>query len=89
VSTVHERLLAAMPLAIPGLPTRASEVNRTRDALRAVVERHKPVPCPFDECTTPGHRLCKACGGGHEYPEGCPDTMAIAEALGVEIEETP
>lgn len=57
--------------------------------LRAVVVRHKPVPCSMPECGDPEHQLCAGCGHAISWPEGCPDTMAIAEALGVETGETP
>lgn len=83
---LHGRLLAALPLPVAGQLVRASEVNRTRAALRAVLERHKPVPCRMARCTT-GHVLCAGCGSGRTWQE-CPDTLSIAEALGVQIGET-
>jgi len=75
VSTLHERLLDE----IPGPPSGGDYAA----ALRAVVERHKPVPCRMPECGDPEHQLCAGCGRGISWPEGCPDTMAIAEFLGV------
>lgn len=60
----------------------------SRLALRAVVERHRPVPCLVKACAGGEHTTCEACGSGRTY-EKCPDTVAIAAALGVEIEETP
>lgn len=57
-------------------------------ALRAVVERHRPVPCRAKACAGGEHTTCEACGSGRTY-EKCPDTVAIAAALGVDIEETP
>ena len=75
----HTRLLdevdAFQALAIPS-------VGDPLAALRAVVERHKPVPCGWPDCKTPNtHRICSACGAAHNFP--CPDIAAIARELGI------
>lgn len=82
VSTLHEQLLARIDRGDP------YQLITAWKALRAVVERHKPVPCRMARCATTGHVLCAGCGHGQNYSE-CPDTLAIAEALGVQIGETP
>jgi hypothetical protein len=80
VSTLHEQIKER----IDGIDSERVP-QAIYDALMAVVERHRPVPCRMKAC--PGREVCAACGGavGH-YPEGCKDTMAIATALGVEVD---
>lgn len=54
-------------------------------ALRAVVERHKPVPCRDGNCwVQTGHQLCSTCGSGMNHP--CEELLVIAEKLGIPIE---
>jgi hypothetical protein len=82
VSTLHEQIKER----IDGIENSERIPAAPLDALRAVVERHRPVPCRAKACAGGEHTTCEACGSGRTY-EKCPDTVAIAAALGVEIEE--
>ncbi|GAA0738617.1 hypothetical protein Drose_04355 [Dactylosporangium roseum] len=52
-------------------------------ALRAVVERHQPVPCAWGACRSPEtHRVCATCGPAVNHP--CDELRTIAEQLGIQ-----
>lgn len=79
MSTLHEQIKERIDGVVIAAP-------RTAAALLAVVERHRPVPCSWPDCGDPEHQLCAGCGHAISWPEGCPDTMAIARELGVEVD---
>ncbi|GAA0720064.1 hypothetical protein Drose_06335 [Dactylosporangium roseum] len=83
MADLHTRLLNRCEPAWWGL---ADKPPRALDALRAVVERHKPVPCRWQGCKDPGgHFICKACGPAVNAP--CEEMRVIAEQLGIPTED--
>lgn len=95
MSTLHERLLRWFDAGAPSGDLEDA-IAREEAALRAVVELHAPIPCSGFPCFHhDAHNVCKTCGSG-TFAIGEPDSTAhcstitaIAEALGVQIGETP
>lgn len=77
MSTLHERLLDE----VPGPPSGGDYAA----ALRAVVELHREYVSLSNPIRPTG--LCDECDPSEDYP--CTTIRTIAEALGVEIGETP
>lgn len=98
MSTLHERLLGSTGPLVLRSPLQPGTVNAPRsvlrEALRAVVELHAPIPC--GPCSLRHeHQRCRWCTG-LAWPNTesmttwpCPTITAVASALGVEIGETP
>lgn len=87
MSTLHEQLVAAAEPALPaGVVITRAIVDRPYAALRAVVELHAP-----QDRWMGGGSICGNCNGAHgeDWPYPCSTITAIADALGVEIGETP
>lgn len=60
--------------------------GRAAAALRAVVQRHKPVPCNYQRCLDPErHTTCEACGQVANHP--CDELRVIAEQVGIPTED--
>lgn len=83
MSTLHERLQTRITTELDGCEDTSAQA--IVGAARSVVELHKPE-------FFGGVNACLACSPGMPPPilidAPCPTIKAIAEALGVEIEET-
>lgn len=96
MSNLHDRLLAEVRM-YEHCRDIGDQLGNLPDVLRVVVERHKPVPrspldgggysCPVcvEFCSELGEHTCSR--GNVAAP--CDEIRAIADALGVEIGETP
>lgn len=83
MSTLHERLLAELDPDDVWAPLPSSDTGRRSAALRAVVELHADRPC---NCPDARHVICAGCPG---HAVVCATRLTIADALGVQIGETP
>lgn len=88
--TLHEKLLAATGPLPAFTPLRRSTINKPRDALRAVLELHAPVPCSPPCSMRHEHLCCRWCRG-YIWPATeslvawpCPTIDAIARELEIE-----
>jgi hypothetical protein len=86
VSTLHEQLLAS----IDETERNTGGTGGWGDALRAVVELHRPEPYSTHNPIAAAYLVCHGCdmdGYEAEHPEWpCSTIRTIAEALGVPLE---
>lgn len=82
MSDLYVQVLAATSLPRAGERYSVASLAGLVAALRGVVERHKPEPCVYFSCQSPGtHVTCSACGGAVNHP--CDEIKDIAEKLGI------